>query len=169
MLATPVAAQAPAPATTAFDGTYAGVSRTLEGAMHADPNGTRTCTVPNGQPGPLTIAGGVVRWPDHAGGTAEGSVNAQGVLVVHTSYGARIDAQIDGRGTVMGRYNSFCSYQMVWRKEGKWTLSAEAALDEGYGDIEPAVAGEIFVSGRGREPALAGLGCGVEHGAAKAQ
>jgi hypothetical protein len=31
MLATPVAAQAPAPTTTAFDGTYVGVSRTLEG------------------------------------------------------------------------------------------------------------------------------------------
>jgi hypothetical protein len=30
MLATPVAAQAPAP-TTAFDGTYVGVSRTLQG------------------------------------------------------------------------------------------------------------------------------------------
>jgi hypothetical protein len=65
MLATPVAAQAPAPATTAFDGTYVGVSRTLEGSM--TPNETRVCTVPNGQPGPLTIAGGVVRWPDHVG------------------------------------------------------------------------------------------------------
>ena len=31
MSATPVAAQAPAPTTTAFDGTYVGVSRTLEG------------------------------------------------------------------------------------------------------------------------------------------
>ena len=116
--ATPVAAQAPAPPTTAFDGTYVGVSRTLEGTISANPNATRAC-VPNGQPGPLVIAGGVVRWPDHAGGTAEGSVNAQGVLVVHTSYGAQLDAQIDGRGTVMGRYTSICSYQMVWQKEGK--------------------------------------------------
>jgi hypothetical protein len=35
MLATPVAAQAPAPAptTTAFDGTYFGVSRTMVGEM----------------------------------------------------------------------------------------------------------------------------------------
>ena len=35
MLATPVAAQAPAPAptTTAFDGTYVGVSRTMVGEM----------------------------------------------------------------------------------------------------------------------------------------
>jgi hypothetical protein len=40
MLATPVAAQGPAPAPTmtAFDGTYVGVSRTLEGTM----GGTQT-------------------------------------------------------------------------------------------------------------------------------
>jgi hypothetical protein len=122
MLATPVAAQAPAPTTTAFDGTYVGVSRTLFAGTMSATDETRVCTreaVPNSQPGPLTIAGGVVRWPDHVGGTAEGSVNAQGVLVVHTSYGARLDAQIDGRGTVMGRYTSICSYQMVWQKEGK--------------------------------------------------
>jgi hypothetical protein len=33
MLATPVAAQAPAPTTTAFDGTYVGVSRTNAAAI----------------------------------------------------------------------------------------------------------------------------------------
>jgi hypothetical protein len=64
-------------------------------------------------------------------------VNAQGVLVMHGPYGARIDAQIDGRGTVMGRYTNFCSYQMVWEKEGSRPyLSTEPALDDGYGDIE---------------------------------
>jgi hypothetical protein len=34
MSATAVAAQAPAPTTTAFDGTYVGVSRTLEGGTY---------------------------------------------------------------------------------------------------------------------------------------
>ncbi|HEV7994667.1 MAG TPA: hypothetical protein VGP52_00275 [Stellaceae bacterium] len=33
MSATPVVAQAPTPTTTAFDGTYVGVSRALEGTM----------------------------------------------------------------------------------------------------------------------------------------
>jgi hypothetical protein len=51
--------------------------------------------------------------------TFEGSVNAQGVLVMHTPMGERLDAQIDGRGTVTGRFTGFCSYQMVWQKEGK--------------------------------------------------
>jgi hypothetical protein len=82
-------------------------------------------------------------------------VNAQGVLVMHTSLGERLDAQIDGRGTVTGTFTgSPCSYHMVWQKEGKWTLSAEPALDKGDGDIEAAVAGEILVPSLGREPAL---------------
>ena len=52
MLATPLAAQAPAPetTTTAFDGTYVGVSRTATGTMDANTNETRAC-VPNGRRG----------------------------------------------------------------------------------------------------------------------
>jgi hypothetical protein len=53
------------------------------------------------------------------GQTYEGSVNAQGVLVLHGPYGNRIDAQLDSRGTVTGRLTSHCSYQMVWQKEVK--------------------------------------------------
>ena len=113
-LAAPVAAQAPASTTTAFDGTYTGVSRTLESTMAG--HSTRQCP-PNGRPGPLTIAGGIARtaW----GGTAEGSVNAQGGLVLHAPNGARIDAQIDGQGKVTGRLTSACSYQVVWQKKDK--------------------------------------------------
>ena len=92
------------------------MSRTLEGY---EPIHEAQCRALNGQPGPLTIAGGVVRWPAPYAGTAEGSVNAQGLLVLHTPYGSRIDAQIDGRGTVTGRLTGLCSYQMLWQKEGK--------------------------------------------------
>jgi len=112
-LALPVAAQSPAPTTTAFDGTYVGVSRTLESTMAG--HSTRQCP-PNGRPVPLTIAGGVARTP--WGGTAEGSVNAQGALVIHAPNGARIDAQIDGHGTVTGRLTRSCSYNVVWQKKG---------------------------------------------------
>jgi hypothetical protein len=127
---TPVAAQPAAPTTTAFDGTYAGVSRTVEG-YQADPaaypnsqilqstmylHETQHC-VPNGQPGLLTIAGGVARYSTCRAGTWEGSVNAQGVLVIPGPNGERIDAQIDGRGTVTGRFTGDCSYQLVWQKE----------------------------------------------------
>jgi hypothetical protein len=140
MSAIPVAAQAPAPTTTAFDGTYVGVSRTLEG-YQPDPAGyrnsqtladiegvagdlllrARNCT-PNGQPGPLTIAGGVPRYNGSTlyQTTWEGSVNAQGVLVMHAPLGGRLEAQINGRGTVTGRLTGGnCSFHMVWQKEGK--------------------------------------------------
>jgi hypothetical protein len=120
MSAIPIAAQAPAPTTTAFDGTYAGVSRTFETDMaRPTPTGPPRACSPSGVPAPLTIAGGAVRWPAHSGGTAEGSVNAQGVLVMRTPFGAQVDAQIDGRGTVTGRYTSWCSYHIVWQKEGQ--------------------------------------------------
>jgi hypothetical protein len=133
MSATAVAAQAPAPTTTAFDGTYVGVSRTLEGGTYqADPATRHSSDIPqssmyldeaqcralNGQPGPLTIAGGVVRWQGRVS-SFEGSVNAQGVLVLHDPSGYRIDAQLDSRGTVTGRLTGVCSYQIVWQKEGK--------------------------------------------------
>ena len=110
--AMPVAAQAPA-ATTAFDGTYTG-ARTLESTMTA--HSTRQCP-PSGPTAPLTIVNGVARtaW----GGTAEGSVTPQGGLVMHAPNGARIEGQIDARGTITGRLTSACSYQIVWQKKGK--------------------------------------------------
>jgi hypothetical protein len=48
-------------------------------------------------------------------------------------------------------------------------LATEAALDEGDDDIERAVAGEVFVTGLGREPALLRLGRGIEQRPAKAR
>jgi hypothetical protein len=82
-------------------------------------------------------------------------VNAQGVLVLRAPFGARIDAQIDGRDTVTGRLTSGCSYQMVWQKEGKWTLSAEAALDKGHDNIAAAEPGQILVPGlAAKQPSL---------------
>ena len=102
------------PQTTAFDGTYNGVSRTLEGTMTG--HTSHSCP-PNGRPAPLTIANGAARtaWA----GTAEGSVTPQGAVVMHAPNGARIEAQIDGQGNVTGRLTSACSYQMVWRKQGR--------------------------------------------------
>jgi hypothetical protein len=66
-----------------------------------------------------STASGVARYNSSRPATYEGSVNAQSVLVLRAPFGARIDAQIDGRGTVTGRLTSGCSYQMVWQKEGK--------------------------------------------------
>jgi hypothetical protein len=118
LVVTPVAAQAPAPITTAFDGTYIGVSRTLEGTMTN--YSTRQCP-PSGRVAPLTIVNGIART---AGlGTAEGSVSPQGVLVMRAlagfAAGSRFEGQIDSQGTVTGRFTGNCSYQVVWQRKGK--------------------------------------------------
>jgi len=116
--AMPAAAQAPAPTTTAFDGTYIGVSRTLEGTMTN--YSTRGCP-PSGRVAPLTIVNGIARTSGL--GTAEGSVSPQGVLVMRTlagyAAGMRFEGRIDDHGTVTGRFTSSCSYQVVWQKKGK--------------------------------------------------
>ena len=117
ILATSAAAQAPVSATTAFDGTYAGVSRTLEDTMTN--YSTRSCP-PSGRVAPLTIVNGIART---AGlGTAEGSVSPQGVLMMRAlsgfAAGSRFEGQIDSQGTVTGRFNGSCSYRVVWQKKG---------------------------------------------------
>ena len=111
-LATPVLAQVPT--TAVFDGTYIGVSRTLEDTMAG--SRTRYCEAVSGV-APLTIVNGVARtkWA----GTAEGAVNSQGVLVMHAPNGAQFEGKIDAQGTVKGRFTSGCSYQVVWQKRGK--------------------------------------------------
>jgi hypothetical protein len=117
--AAPVAAQAPASTTTAFDGTYVGVLRTATGT-EATNGSMYICARGDGQPpaGRITIAGGVARYT-WAGGTVDGSVNAQGVLVIRNPNGIQFNAQIDGRGTIRGRVTGNCSYDVVWQKEGK--------------------------------------------------
>jgi hypothetical protein len=109
-LAMPTAAQTPAPTTTAFDGTYTGVSKTLDSTITG--GSSRSCTN-NPRPGPLTIVNGIATWA----GDTTGSVSPQGVLAMHAPNGARLDGQIDAQGTVTGRFIGACSYQLVWHKK----------------------------------------------------
>ena len=107
--ATPVFPQAPA-ATTAFDGTYLGVSRTLEGTLDVS-GATRFCR--GGPPGTLKIVNGVV-WRDDR---TAGSVSPQGVLAMRTAGGNRIDGQIDGHGIITARLTSDCNWRRIWQKQ----------------------------------------------------
>jgi hypothetical protein len=111
VLAMPIAAQSPAPATTtAFDGTYLGVSVTVEHTLGAT-GATRFCG--RGPPGTLKIVNGIA-WRDDR---AAGSVSAQGVLAMRTARGSRIDGQIDGHGTITARLTSYCSWRLIWQKQ----------------------------------------------------
>jgi hypothetical protein len=110
----PVAAQAPGPTTTAFDGTYFGVSRTFEEeAVNGGKTWTRYC--PQYDPGILTIVNGIAK-----AGELEGSVSPQGVLIMRSW--DHFDGRIDSQGTVRGRSTGVCSYQWVWQKAPASTM-----------------------------------------------
>ena len=49
----------------------------------------------------------------------EGSVNAQGALVMHLRNGIKFEGRIDGAGRAAGRLTGGCSYQFVWQKRGR--------------------------------------------------
>jgi hypothetical protein len=117
--ALPATAQAPAPLTTAFDGTYLGVSRTLEEEWERGRTWARWCNNLPGVPVPLTIVNGIARGGNIVG---EGSVNQQGVLVMRSSSGGRFEGQIDPQGAVRGRRTGNCSYQFVWQKAAAPTM-----------------------------------------------
>jgi hypothetical protein len=108
----PAAAQAPL-STTAFDGTYAGVSGVSTRSEPGSRN--RYCRQP-GVPSPLTIRGGVIQSTGRDGW--HGTVTPQGGLVVRDLRGYRVNAQIDPSGTITGYYpGPTCKTTFVWRKQ----------------------------------------------------
>jgi hypothetical protein len=109
-LATPVFAQAPAPTTTAFDGTYYGVSIAFEEAGDDGRSWAHYCPQWHGRADPLMIVNGIARM-----GKLEGSVSPQGVLVMRFG-GGHFDGRIDSQGAAWGRLTGGCSYQLVWQK-----------------------------------------------------
>jgi len=106
-MATPAAAQTPT--TTAFDGTYLGASNTFEGDIDTGRTSAWYCPQFSRSP-TLSIVNGIART-----GPYEGSVDAQGVLVMR-SFWSHFDGRIGTQGTVRGRSTSGCSYQFVWQK-----------------------------------------------------
>jgi hypothetical protein len=123
----PSKAQSPAPpvnATSAFDGTYVGLSaennssgNTLSGGRAHTQGyaGARSCTTFRA-PARLTIANGRarVRWGDR---TLEGNAAPDGSLTMSTGYGQRFDGRIEGQ-QIKGQLVGYCAYSLTWRKEG---------------------------------------------------
>jgi hypothetical protein len=110
--APPLAAQTPAPTTTAFDGTYAGVSREVS----KSPSAPRAKCPPSGALAPLTIKNGVVVSSGPA--ASEGTVGHDGVLTLRNERSFRVDGQIDSQGTIRAQYaGTGCITNFVWRKQ----------------------------------------------------
>ena len=123
----PVNAQSPPPSanpTSAFDGTYVGVSaennssgNTLAGGRARTQGyaGARSCTTFRA-PARLTITNGHarVRWGDR---TLEGDVAPDGSLTMTTGYGQKFEGRIEGQ-QIKGQLVGYCAYNLTWRKQG---------------------------------------------------
>ena len=113
VLAMPAAAQAPAP-TTAFDGTYPGVSAV---STRSEPGSHNRFWRQPDNPSPLTIRNGVIQ-STGGGDQWKGTVNPQGALVIRDQQGRRVDGQINPSGTITGQYpGPTCKTTFVWRKQ----------------------------------------------------
>jgi len=73
----------------------------------------------------LRIANGAVETPNFE--RWEGTVSSQGAVTLHNSQFSRVDARIDGQGTIRGQYSgdipprlgggTNCVVNFVWQKE----------------------------------------------------
>ena len=107
----PLAAQTSAP-TTAFDGTYAGVSREVS----KSPSAPRAKCPPSGALAPLTIRSGSVVSSGPA--AWEGTVGPDGVLLLRNERSLRVDGRIDAQGTIRAQYaGTGCITNYVWQKK----------------------------------------------------
>jgi hypothetical protein len=96
----------------AFDGTYAGVSITVERTTT-----TGRCFPPaNPVPGTLTVAAGVAKTP-----AATGTVSPQGSLILRDNQsGSMRQGQIDSQGNATVKFTGTdCLLTYVWRKSGR--------------------------------------------------
>ena len=113
IFAAPAVAQAPTPTTTAFDGTYAGVSREVS----KSPSAPRAKCPPSGALAPLTIRSGSVVSSGPA--AWEGTVGPDGVLLLRNERSLRVDGRIDAQGTIRAQYaGTGCITNFVWQKKG---------------------------------------------------
>jgi hypothetical protein len=107
-LAAPAAAQTP---TTAYDGTYAGVSMHVTKATREATHCSR-----GGIPAALTIENGVVKPPSGKGWT--GTVSPDGALTIQNQYAMLVHAQIDAQGNATGQFTGpQCNVTDVWKKQ----------------------------------------------------
>ena len=108
--AMPATAQVPTP-TTAFDGNYVGVSAHIaKSTAHG-----RQCPREHA-PDTLTITNGTVQ--SSARDNWTGTVGPQGGVVLRNKRSMRVDAQIDPRGAIKGRYQGpACMVDYVWHKQ----------------------------------------------------
>ena len=111
------AAGSTANTTTAFDGTYTGVSianRSRGSALPGASEGSASC--PNyPTPPPVTIANGLGQL-DVLNLRFQGYVTPPGALAMRSGVGQRFEGQIDPQFVLTGRVIGACVYDASWRR-----------------------------------------------------
>ncbi|MBV9553525.1 MAG: hypothetical protein JO032_12110 [Alphaproteobacteria bacterium] len=92
---------------SAYDGAYVGVSGSN------GQGGTVNCPAVSA-PAPLTISGGAIT--SSVAGSFEGTVGADGRVVLHGKGNIRYDGKIEGGALSVGGGTSRCTFNFVWRK-----------------------------------------------------
>jgi hypothetical protein len=117
----PIAAYAggsPSNTTSAFDGTYTGVStQNISKGNTLDVAGGNAPIVCQdyGVPPPLTIHNGLGQF-QLLNYTFQGYVTPQGHLKMSAGYGQTVDGQIDNRGVFTAQGLGSCAYNATWRR-----------------------------------------------------
>jgi hypothetical protein len=99
-----------------FDGRYRGVSREV---TDSGSNQDRCHSGAASAPRALTITNGAVETPGKQ--WWEGTVSPQGAVVMRSPSFARVDAQIDSRGTIRGEYRGEVPYELLAQLGGGGT------------------------------------------------
>ena len=104
--------------TTAFDGTYAGVStQNISKGNTLDVAGGNAPIVCQeyGVPPPLTIRNGLAQF-QLLNYTFQGYVTPQGQLKMNAGYGQVVEGQIDNQGVFRAQGLGACAYNATWRR-----------------------------------------------------
>lgn len=104
-----------AQSTTAFDGTYQGVSITAN-------SGGSACVASTPIPRPLTVQNGMARFDAGMNGTTlfQGTVSPQGILSLRDNLADRLDGNIDPRGRATGSVSlgaRNCVLTATWQRQ----------------------------------------------------
>lgn len=116
----PYAWGSPNNTTSAFDGTYVGVS--LQNLSPAGSTLSLTGTsapvpCPNYDVPPLTISHGLAQFGvPELGLIFQGYVTPQGELPLRSGYGQTYTGHIDSQGMITGKGVGTCAYAVTWRK-----------------------------------------------------
>jgi len=111
------AAGSSANTTTAYDGTYAGVSvQKVASVMSSGGEGSASC--PNYSINDLpamTISNGLAQ-VQTVNRTFQGYVTPQGALAMSSGRGQRFEGQIDNQNVLAGNLLGQCAYNLGWRR-----------------------------------------------------